>query len=189
MTLKFVLRLVIVLFPVSEIVLAIFKRANKNTARIKDEGSAGLLWISIAMGIGLAIACRWIPSANFQFSQRFLIMFALSLMVSGLAIRWAAILTLGKFFTVDVAIHSEHSLVQTGLYRIVRHPSYTGLLITFLGLAITFGNWLSIVSLMAPVLSAVINRIVKEERTLHAALGEPYAVYCQRTKRLIPWLY
>ena len=102
--------------------------------------------------------------------------------------RWVAILTLGRFFTVDVAIQPGHAVVQTGLYRMVRHPSYSGLLIAFLGIGVTFVSWLSILGLLVPITLAVINRVVKEEQALLNSLGPEYAAYCARTKRFIPGL-
>ena len=102
--------------------------------------------------------------------------------------RWIAILTLGRLFTVDVAIQANHAVVQSGLYRLVRHPSYSGLLLAFLGLGISFGNWMSILVLMVPIFLAVLNRVRKEEHALIAALGSEYVEYCSRTKRFIPGL-
>jgi len=113
---------------------------------------------------------------------------ALVLMVGGLSIRWAAILTLGRFFTVNVATQHQQHVIQTGLYRFVRHPSYAGLLLCFVGLGVYLASWLSLVVLLIPITAAVANRIVKEEAVLLAALGTPYAEYCARTKRLIPGL-
>ncbi len=114
---------------------------------------------------------------------------ALVLLLGGLALRWAAILTLDRLFTVDVAIQSDHMVVQNGLYRFIRHPSYTGLLLAFLGVGVYFANWLSMLVLMLPITLVVINRVVKEERTLLAALGADYAAYCARTRRFIPGLF
>jgi protein-S-isoprenylcysteine O-methyltransferase Ste14 len=113
---------------------------------------------------------------------------ALVLMAGGLTIRWSAILTLGRFFTVDVAIQPQQPVIQTGPYRFVRHPSYAGLLFSFVGLGVYFGSWLSLVVLLVPITAAVVNRILKEEAALLVALGAPYAEYCARTKRLIPGL-
>ena len=59
------------------------------------------------------------------------------LFVAGLILRWWAIITLGRFFTVDVTIEKDHELVERGPFRIVRHPSYTGVLLAFVGLALS----------------------------------------------------
>jgi protein-S-isoprenylcysteine O-methyltransferase Ste14 len=183
-----VLWIVVCLFPVSEIALAILKRADSRSLQREDRGSMRLLWLATALGLTSAIACQWVPSARLGLPSGVVRGLALALLLSGLIIRWTAILTLGRLFTVDVAIQQDHALVQRGLYRLVRHPSYSGLLLAFLGLGLYFANWLSLLLLMAPITLAVINRIAKEERALLLALGPSYAAYCARTKRLFPGL-
>ncbi|HOS99784.1 MAG TPA: isoprenylcysteine carboxylmethyltransferase family protein [Acidobacteriota bacterium] len=186
--LRIILWSVVALFPVSEIALSIIKRADAACARREDRGSLRLLWLMITLGVILAVAFKWMPAARFRLPGEWDQFVALGLLVSGLVIRWSAIMALGRQFTVDVAIHTNHELVQRGLYRWVRHPSYTGLLIAFLGLGIAFANWLSLAVLMAPITWAVIRRIECEERALHKALGPAYAAYCARVKRLVPGL-
>jgi protein-S-isoprenylcysteine O-methyltransferase Ste14 len=180
---------VMVLFPVSEIILAVVKRSRTRVARSHDRGSLALLWFSIVLGLGLANAAQLLPVGSIPTSQHVVRLLALGLMLFGLAVRWAAILTLGRLFTVNIAIHSDHAVVQTGLYRLVRHPSYTGLLIAFLGLGMISGNWLSILGLLVPITFAVVNRVAKEERALLNSLGPEYAAYCARTKRFVPGLF
>jgi protein-S-isoprenylcysteine O-methyltransferase len=183
-----VLWIVVVLFPVSEITLAILKRADSTSARGEDRGSMRLLWLAIAVGVASAVVSQWAVLARLPFPSRLVRVLALALLLGGLAIRWASIVTLGRLFTVDVAIQQGHALVQRGLYRFVRHPSYSGLLLAFFGLGLVFANWLSLLVLMVPVTLAVINRIAKEEQALLVALGPSYAAYCARTKRLFPGL-
>lgn len=179
---------VIYLFPVSEVALAIVKRSRGGAAESQDRGSMALLWLAIAIGVALAFAARGIPATRIAGPASLLRLVALALLVGGLAVRWTAILTLGKLFTVDVAIHADHAVVQEGLYRYMRHPSYTGLLVAFLGFGVALGNWLSVAGLLVPIALGVANRVVHEERTLHRALGPAYADYCARTKRFIPGL-
>lgn len=178
----------VALFPISEIALAILRRSRSETSRSEDKGSMRLLWLSIALGVGLAIAAQWVPSARLPGPRSTIRILALVLLLGGLALRWAAILALGRLFTVDVAIDSQHSVVRSGLYRFVRHPSYVGLMIAFLGLGVFFANWLSILVLLIPITLAVLNRVAKEEQALLGALGSAYADYCAQTKRFIPGL-
>jgi protein-S-isoprenylcysteine O-methyltransferase Ste14 len=185
---QLVIWVVIALFPISEIALAIVKRSGGRAAQSEDRGSMSLLWLSVAFGLGLAIAAQWIASTRLPGPPHMIRLLALGLLLGGLALRWAAILTLGRFFTVDVAIHAGHVVIQAGLYRLVRHPSYTGLLLAFLGLGAFFANWLSILGLLIPITLAVLNRVVKEEHALLTSLGAEYAAYCARTKRFIPGL-
>jgi protein-S-isoprenylcysteine O-methyltransferase len=181
-----ILLVVIALFPISEIALAFVKRSRGRSFQSEDKGSMRLMWLCIALGLVLAIGAEWVPWGRLSLSPSILQPAALTLLVGGLAVRWAAIITLGRLFTVDVAIHSEHAVVERGLYRLMRHPSYTGLLIAFVGLGVFFANWLSIVGLLIPVAIGVLNRVTKEERALLDSLGPAYANYCSRTKRFIP---
>jgi protein-S-isoprenylcysteine O-methyltransferase len=188
MILHTALWIVVILFPISEISLGIRKRADRSVTRSEDRGSLRLLLSIIAASIALAITFQWIRVARLHGSPTGYRALALSLLISGLAIRWSSIATLGRLFTVDVAIHRDHTLVESGLYKYIRHPSYTGLLMAFFGLGFSFVNWLSLIVLVVPITLAVLNRISKEEAALREGLGEPYTTYCTRTKRLVPWV-
>ncbi|PYL73808.1 MAG: hypothetical protein DMF22_00625 [Verrucomicrobia bacterium] len=80
-------------------------------------------------------------------------------------------------------------MIDSGPYRHIRHPTYTGALLAFVGLGFCFGNWLSILFLTVPIIAAFLWRIRIEERALTDALGEDYHAYAARTKRLIPFVY
>ena len=110
-------------------------------------------------------------------------------MILGVALRWYSVSVLGKYFTFDVAIHRGHVLVEAGPYRYVRHPSYTGALLSILGFGLALGNWASIVAGLACLGLAYAYRIPVEETALAAALGETYRQYSHRTWRLVPFLY
>ncbi len=180
------LSIVVLVFPVSEVALGLVRRSRAATAQRSDRGSLGVLWISIAIGVSLGLLAQGVDIGHLPGPPRVIDAIALVLLVGGLGLRWAAILTLGRLFTVDVAIHADHAVVQTGLYRFMRHPSYTGLLLAFLGLGVFFGSWLSLVCLMVPVIVGILNRVAKEERALLDSLGPDYAAYCARTSRFIP---
>lgn len=113
----------------------------------------------------------------------------LVVMAIGIVLRFTAIAQLGRFHTPNVAIRADHQLKETGLYRYVRHPSYLGALIAFLGFSLALGNWLSVLVTMTITPCIYLYRIHEEDAALLAAFGDPYRAYCQRTKRLIPWVY
>jgi hypothetical protein len=98
--------------------------------------------------------------------------------------------TIGQGRLVDelVAIQPGHTLVTSGIYGLVRHPSYLGLLVNALGWGLAFrsGVGLLLTALMIPPLLA---RIRAEERLLGRQFGAEYDAYCARTSRLIPGLY
>jgi protein-S-isoprenylcysteine O-methyltransferase len=174
------------LFGASELVLALTKRA-KGRSESRDRRSIWLLWGAIAGGIFAAsLVAHAMPA--FRFSSG-LYVYGFAAFCCGLVVRWYAILYLGRFFTVDVAIHSDHHVVDSGPYRFVRHPSYLGALMAFLGLGVCWLNWISMLVVFVPIAAAFAFRIRVEEAALLESLGEPYKVYSARTKRLIPFIY
>lgn len=113
----------------------------------------------------------------------------LALLLAGVAFRWAAIHTLGKYFTGTVLIKRDHRLVRTGLYKHLRHPAYTGSLVAHLGLGLSFSNWFSLSLSFVPYLVAAMYRMHVEEQALTEAFGDEYVTYSRDTKRLIPKVY
>ncbi len=79
--------------------------------------------------------------------------------------------------------------MDRGPFRVVRHPSYTGVLLAFVGFALSLANWASLLVILLPISAAFVRRINVEEQALSSALGERYLSYMRRTKRLIPGIY
>jgi len=113
----------------------------------------------------------------------------LLIMVSGIAVRSIAIAQLGRLHTPNVAVLDDHEVFDQGLYRRIRHPSYLGALIAFLGFSLALGSWLSLIVIMALSLFVYLFRIHEEEAALAAGLGEQYADYRRRTWRLVPGVF
>lgn len=111
------------------------------------------------------------------------------LVFAGLALRWAAVLSLGPAFTVQIAILRKHTLKTDGVYKYIRHPAYTGLMLYYLGLGLAMQNWLCFVLLVTCPLVAVLHRIRLEEAVLTAHFGETYKDYTSRTRKLIPFIF
>jgi protein-S-isoprenylcysteine O-methyltransferase Ste14 len=177
------------IYFVSEVVLAIVRRSGGNADSTKDAGSLRILWIVILAGIsfGVNLDRRW-PTAALPYEHLFAGLGA-TLFVFGLILRWYSIIRLGRFFTVNVAIAEDHRLIESGPYRLVRHPSYTGALLAFLGFGFSLGNWLALLVIIVPIFVAFAYRIKVEERALVDALGDRYVSYARRTKRLLPFIY
>jgi protein-S-isoprenylcysteine O-methyltransferase Ste14 len=83
----------------------------------------------------------------------------------------------------------NHELIETGLYKSIRHPGYLGQLIIFLGTSICLSNWASMIIMIILVLVGYLNRINVEEKFMSKELGQKYVDYQTRTKRLIPMIY
>jgi len=166
------------------------RKIEKSDLRSQDRGSR--LWgiIVFVFGIGLAINLPGIaPRLNIQ--NYFIIFFFLGIAFiwAGMAFRYWAIQTLGQFFRTRVIIQEEHQLVTAGPYSYLRHPSYTGALITLIGFGLGIGNWLSVIILLAAGLLAYARRIVVEEQALRARFGKIYEDYSKRTWALIPLIW
>jgi protein-S-isoprenylcysteine O-methyltransferase Ste14 len=154
----------------------------------RDAGSRWLLigsiWLGVAQGIGLAVA---VPAAAFTSGRRPIFYVGIALMVVGMALRWYSIRLLGRSFTYTVATRPDQQVVEAGPYQWIRHPSYTGGLLTVFGVLVCMTNPIAFLGIIPP-LAGFAYRIRVEERALAQNLGEPYRAYMRRTKRLIPFL-
>jgi protein-S-isoprenylcysteine O-methyltransferase Ste14 len=154
----------------------------------QDSGSRWWLiasvWGSVALGIGLAFV---FPGLAVEGGRTLVLIAGIVLMVAGLALRWYSIQLLGTSFTCEVSTHQGQEVVESGPYRWVRHPSYSGGLLTVLGVLVCCANVVSLAALVI-VVAGYANRIRIEERALATDLGVPYRDYMRRTKRLIPFL-
>ena len=110
-------------------------------------------------------------------------------MVIGTAFRWYSVRVLGMYFTFDVAIQAGQVLVEVGPYRYLRHPSYTGALLSLLGFGLALGNWAGLAVALSCLGLAYAYRIPVEEAALVSALGATYKQYQKRTWRLVPFLF
>jgi protein-S-isoprenylcysteine O-methyltransferase Ste14 len=110
------------------------------------------------------------------------------LFTAGGAVRLWPVFVLGRRFSGLVAIQPGHTLVTTGIYSIVRHPSYLGLLVSSLGWGLAFRSGVGVL-LAVLTLVPVVGRIRAEEVLLRSQFGAEYDAYRGRTSRLIPGLY
>jgi protein-S-isoprenylcysteine O-methyltransferase len=176
-------------YMISEVLLTVTRRSRSRTGTKQDKSTLGVIWlvISVSLIAGINVAKLW-PVAALPQGEMFAYV-GVVLFVAGLLLRWWAIITLGRFFTVDVTIEKDHELVERGPFRLVRHPSYTGVLLAFVGFALTLGNWAALLVILVPIFVAFIRRMNVEEEALSRALGSRYADYMRRTKRLVPLVY
>jgi len=177
--------MVSILWIGSEIVLALTKHSRSADSH-RDGSSLRVLWITIGLSVNVGILLGFQPIGRFAAGSRILPVAGLMLIVCGLVVRWLAILTLKRQFTVDVSITEDHRIISNGMYRFVRHPAYTGSLLSFLGLAFCFSNYLSLLIIIVPIYLAFLHRVRIEEDVLIEAFGRQYLDYRASTKRFIP---
>jgi protein-S-isoprenylcysteine O-methyltransferase Ste14 len=178
---------VCVLWVLSETGLWVARRSQASAAR-RDRGSLAILSLTIYPSVGLGVWLGASGAGALPMVPPAVRWVGLFLILAGLGVRWWAILTLKHHFTVDVAIRQDHQLIQSGPYSRVRHPSYSGALLSFLGLALVFRNGLTLLVLLLPITAAFLWRIRIEEQALASAFPDEYPQYCRKTRRLIPGL-
>jgi len=173
----------------SEILLQLVMRTSRKSGAVKDRGSVLILvptifastwmagWYGDTHGHTMLGGGAWMTPA------------ALALLVAGLVIRWTAIGTLGLSFSTNVAIHATQKLRTGGLFRWVRHPSYTGMLVSFASIGVIERNWVSLAIVLVFPILALLYRIHVEELALTEAFGDEYVRYSKGTKRLLPGIY
>jgi len=176
------------LWFLSEVLLNRFIRSGKSDKQAADNNTELYLWISIILSITIGVFVS--TTITFPvFSSERLELIGIAVIIIGIIIRLIAIKQLGRFFTVDVTIRKDHQLMQSGLYKYLRHTSYTGSLLSFLGFGISLNNWLGLAVVFLPILFTFIYRISIEEKVMTEQFGKQYLDYICKTKRLIPFVY
>jgi protein-S-isoprenylcysteine O-methyltransferase Ste14 len=168
--------------------IEVMLRLRNTGGRTTFDWTFGLVVAAVAAGLSLGFRAAhvhstvlgggWVPVAA-----------GLAVLAAGVALRTWAILALGRLFKFVVVIQDGHRVVTSGPYRLLRHPSYTGGLVAFLGAGVALDSWLSVLALVLLPLLAVLVRIHLEEAELATALGPEYTRYASHTHRLVPGLW
>jgi protein-S-isoprenylcysteine O-methyltransferase Ste14 len=144
----------------------------------------------IALGVLAALACAlFMPGAAITWSREAIFWIGIVLMLIGVALRSWAVRTLGRYFLPVVAVRADQQVVRAGPYRLIRHPTYSGALLTLLGFGLTLTNWTALIALMGCALAGLAYRVRVEEQALLRALGQPYREYMEQTTRFLPFLF
>ncbi|MEJ1241083.1 isoprenylcysteine carboxylmethyltransferase family protein [Chryseolinea sp. T2] len=172
----------------SEFLLGRLRRSDETDRRRDDRHSLLIIWVAImcAMPIVSIIAGTFpMPIVNAPWIRYA----GLALIIIGVIMRFWVIRSLGRFFTVDVAIREGHQLKTDGIYSLVRHPSYFASWLSFVGYGFHLNNWISLMVISITMLLAFLNRIRVEEDVLVKQFGDEYLSYRQSTKKIIPGVY
>jgi protein-S-isoprenylcysteine O-methyltransferase Ste14 len=182
----------LVVVAVTTVALAIaslFTSGNLSTGEREDRGNR---WVLAAFAI-IGIIGAWLPAYTdrkdiWTIDGDAIRWFGVGLFIAGGVLRMWPVFVLGNRFSGLVAIQPGHTLVTSGIYSVIRHPSYLGLLINSLGWALAFRSSVGVV-LSIITLVPLIARINAEETLLHSWFGAEYDSYRSRTSRLIPGVY
>jgi protein-S-isoprenylcysteine O-methyltransferase Ste14 len=177
-----------ILYGFFEIFMSRRQQGKREISKSGDKGSIWLLTISISIGYWLSFIIASTKMGRIYHWNTFFIIGSILALI-GLIIRVTSILTLKQQFTYTVTKIENHELIETGLYKNIRHPGYLGQLIIFLGISTCLSNWVSILLMIIPVLLGYLNRINVEEKFMVKQMGQKYLDYQTRTKKLIPKVY
>jgi protein-S-isoprenylcysteine O-methyltransferase Ste14 len=166
-----------------------FKR-SPDISKARDHGSLGfiaVLWSAgIAMDFGFSLL---LPEAALSWMRTPLFFVGVCAILLGITLRWYSAGVLGKYFTFDVAIQNGQPLIELGPYKYIRHPSYSGALLSLFGFGLALGNWAGAIAGLSSLGIAYAYRIPIEEAALRLSLGDAYNEYVKRTWRLVPYIY
>lgn len=153
-----------------------------------DRGSMPLIMMSGWIGMMAAFLCARIPSFILVRGQKIWFALGIVVLLLGAWLRRHCFRILGRFFTGNVKVVEGQTVIEQGAYRWIRHPSYTGGILLYLGIGLALTNWLSVLILMTVSIFSYLYRVKVEERALQEALGQSYRDYMGRTKRFIPFV-
>jgi protein-S-isoprenylcysteine O-methyltransferase Ste14 len=169
--------------------VALFSRGNLSSGEREDRGNR---WVLAAFGI-IGLLSAYLPAYTdrrefWTFDGDAVRWIGVALFAAGGALRIWPVFVLGRRFSGLVAIQPGHTLVTSGVYGVIRHPSYLGLLVNSLGWALAFRSGVGVL-LTALLIPPLVARIQAEEALLRTQFGGEYDAYRRRTARLIPGLY
>jgi protein-S-isoprenylcysteine O-methyltransferase Ste14 len=168
---------------------ALIARSRPEQGEKSDRGS--MLFIMLAGWVGMLGAFAVANLHWFAITRAPKVWFGAGLlaMLGGRLLRQHCWRMLGKHFTGDVKASSDQPVIEQGIYRWLRHPSYTGGMLMYLGVGLGLTNWLSVLLITLAGGVAYAYRVRVEEQALQSGLGGRYQEYMRRTKRFVPFVF
>ena len=162
---------------------------RRGYAPSQDRGTQWFVFIGVYLGIAAALAISRVPALRAYANNWWTLGLGVAVVLAGVALRSWSILTLGPYFRREVTIEPGQRIVRRGPYRLLRHPSYAGLVLIFAGFGLAFGSWVSAAVALVIVFAGMLPRIRVEERALAQAFGAEYTDYAKSTARVIPYVW
>jgi protein-S-isoprenylcysteine O-methyltransferase Ste14 len=162
---------------------------RRSGAMRQDRGTRLLVGLAAYLGITAGLAIAREPRLRDYANNWWTLGLGLAIVLAGAALRDWAIVSLGRYFRRAVTIEPGQRIVRRGPYRVLRHPSYAGLLLIFAGFGLTFGSWVSAAVVLLIVFAGMLPRIHVEEHALARAFGPEYDDYARSTARILPHVW
>ncbi len=176
----------------SEAVIFIKTYQKKGDSKRRDNGTKWLLIgcyaVCIYMSV-LGVSQRMPEQIRLCVLPYFVSWLGIAMVGAGVSIRLTAVFTLKKAFTVNVQTTNSQHLITNGIYHLVRNPSYTGSILSLVGVAVSFRNIVSIILVVMISMVCYMTRIHTEEIALSERFGDEFADYAKNTWRLFPYIF
>jgi protein-S-isoprenylcysteine O-methyltransferase Ste14 len=183
-----IFQIVLTLWLLSEIVGTVIIpriRRGGNVIKRRDRFSGLYIFFTVFLAI---IISFYFAGASITMLPDWVFSLGIFLIILGIIIRQWSMIILGKYFSAVIGTQEGQKVIEKGPYKHIRHPSYTGALIIFIGLGLSLQSLAAVLMLILLFIVAYGYRIHVEEKTLITELGEPYIEYKKRTKKLIPYI-
>ena len=175
--------------PWGSVAESLLLRRRKGAAA-QDRGTKWIIVSASRVGLIAALAIAVLaPSLRAYANNWWTLGLGLTLALAGVALRGWAILTLGRYFRREVTIEPGQTIIRRGPYRLLRHPSYAGLLLIYGGFGLALGSWVSAAVAALIMFAGMLPRIRVEEQALERAFGPDYLSYANATARIIPYVW
>jgi protein-S-isoprenylcysteine O-methyltransferase Ste14 len=162
---------------------------GRGAAMRRDRGTRFIVSLAVYLGIAAALAIAGVPGLRLYANNWWTLGIGLGIVLAGAVLRDWAILTLGRYFKREVTIEPGQRLVRRGPYRVLRHPSYTGISLILAGFGLAFGSWAGAAVALLIVFAGMLPRIWVEEAALERAFGADYTDYANSTARVLPHVW
>jgi protein-S-isoprenylcysteine O-methyltransferase Ste14 len=162
---------------------------GRGAAMRQDRGTRLIVALAVYLGIVAALAIVRVPSLRAYANNWWTLGLGVAIVLAGAALRDWAIVSLGRDFRREVTIEPGQRIVRRGPYRVLRHPSYTGIFLILGGFGLTFGSWISAAVALLIGFVGMLPRIRVEEHTLAQAFGSDYTDYANSTSRVLPHVW
>lgn len=171
----------------SELWISLREWGEADTAQDRHTKKVFAFCAAAAISIGL-LGPRP-PAYTIYHSRAIMLFLGSATMLLGISLRVLSVLALGQYFRTTVMIQKGQTVIKTGPYKYIRHPSYLGTLITVFGFGLAVDNWFVTGAMLAVMFYGIAQRIAVEEEVMERGFGKAYIDYKRKTKKLIPKIY
>jgi protein-S-isoprenylcysteine O-methyltransferase Ste14 len=172
---------------VGEALLLLRRRGGQATEQ--DRGTVWVFVVASRAAVFAALAIALVPRLRAYANDWWTLGIGMAMVLAGTALRSWSIVSLGRYFRRKVTIEPGQTIVRRGPYRLLRHPSYAGLLLAITGLGLMFGSWVGAVVALVVMLVGMVPRMRVEEAALARTFGDEYDRYARTTWRLVPYVW